>query len=140
MHSLPEGEDRMPNGEPFPVFYSTVPQLACRDLEETLDYYRDVLGFEVVWQRDEPAESACMVRDQVRIFLVTDPELASRVRGQEIVLFVDELDRLFEEHQECGADIISDIHDEPGGLREYTIRDNNGYYLRVAEGVDELMF
>jgi catechol 2,3-dioxygenase-like lactoylglutathione lyase family enzyme len=140
IHSSPDGDDRMHHGESLPVFYSSVPQLACRDLDESVAYYRDILGFDLLWERDEPVPSACMIRDHVRIFLSSDPELASRVRGQEFVLFVDEVDRLYEEHLELGAEIISDIHEQPDGFRGYALRDCNGYFLRVAQGADELLY
>jgi uncharacterized glyoxalase superfamily protein PhnB len=138
MNSLPEGEIRMSFSESLPTFYHTVPALACRDLEETLSYYRDILGFDEECRWGDPPSNAIICRDHMKLFLSEDPDLANRIRGQEILLFVDEIEQIYEEHTECGADIITDVREEPWGTREYTIRDNNGYCLRISESVDNV--
>jgi len=130
----------MPYGETIPVFYHSVPALACRDIEETIAYYQDVLGFTEEGRWGDPTSEAVISRDHLQLILSHDPDLASRVRGQEIVLFVDEVEQVYEEHMNSGADIISDLREEPWGTREYTVRDNNGYYLRVSQSINATVF
>jgi uncharacterized glyoxalase superfamily protein PhnB len=66
---------------------------------------------------------------------MTNAELAARSAGNEVMLFVSGVDALYTEHRGRGAPISSELRDQPWGLREYSVRDPNGYILRFAEGI-----
>jgi uncharacterized glyoxalase superfamily protein PhnB len=110
-----------------------VPILACRDLTETIRFYVRYLGFEQQWTWGEPATDGGVKRGDVQIFFMTDADLAVRAIGSEVMLFVDDVDALYAEHQQRGAPISDPIADEPWNLREYKVRDLHGYVLRFAE-------
>ena len=56
-------------------------------------------------------------------------------KGIVYCFFDDEsIDELHEKHRAAGATIVSPIENKPWGLREYTVRDLNGHYLRFGQG------
>ncbi|MCW5696835.1 MAG: VOC family protein [Bauldia sp.] len=116
------------------ALWHATPVLACRDIDSTLAWYRDVLGFEAWWRSGEPATDASVRRNGASLNFMTDAELAGRVAGSEVMVFVSGVDALYAEHRAKGAPIASPLTDEPWGLREYTVTDPSGYLLRFAEG------
>ena len=120
--------------QPSRALWQATPVLACRDLAETLAWYRDVLGFDAWWMSGEPATDAGVRRNGASLNFMSDVDLAGRVGGSEVMVFVSGVDDLYAEHRAKGAPIASPITDEPWGLREYTVSDPNGYLLRFAEG------
>jgi GNAT superfamily N-acetyltransferase len=63
------------------------------------------------------------------------PELAARVEGHQHAFFVNGIDRLFEQHRNNAVPIIAPLEAKPWGLREYVVRDPNGYHLRFGEPI-----
>jgi GNAT superfamily N-acetyltransferase/uncharacterized glyoxalase superfamily protein PhnB len=129
------------------VINSSTPIFAVSNIVETVAYYRDVLGFRQQWLWEDPPTFGCIELGKAQIFLSLDPELAARMEGVTHFLGADNVDALYESHRVRGADIISPIENKPWGIREYTLRDLNGYELRIsgpekyekpAGGVDSL--
>jgi GNAT superfamily N-acetyltransferase len=105
---------------------------ACSDIEATLAYYKDVLGFESSWTWGEPATFGSASMGGVSIMFALQPELAANVRGHQHWIKVDEADELHRLHRERGARVVEEIEDKPWGMREYVVEDLNGYHLRFA--------
>jgi GNAT superfamily N-acetyltransferase len=57
----------------------------------------------------------------------------ARVGGQWHSFFVEGIDVLYGLHNRNGATISSPLEAKPWGLREYTVRDLNGHYLRFGQ-------
>src|SRR5262249_46398878 len=72
---------------------------------------------------------------KVAVMFCLQPALAGRVEGHQHSFFVNGIDELFERHSRTGVDIISPLEAKPWGLREYTVRDPNGYHLRFGEPI-----
>ena len=121
------------------------PNLVVRDLDASLRFYRDVLGF-AVSQTVPPAPPfvfAWMVRDGVPVFLnaregVVDdlPELAARTPGGTVTLFVivDDVDGL---HAQVAAHapVVMPLKTQFYGMREFAITDPDGHVLIFAQRV-----
>src|SRR5437773_7764093 len=60
------------------------------------------------------------------------PGLAGKVEGHQHAFFCEDIDSLRERHRASGAPVISEIANKPWGVREYTVRDLNGYHLRFG--------
>ncbi|HEV2295931.1 MAG TPA: GNAT family N-acetyltransferase [Tepidisphaeraceae bacterium] len=105
--------------------------LACRDVREAVEFYIKVLGFKQQWLWEEPPTFACVGMGQAEIFLCLQPELAAKIEGHMHCFDVqDDLELLHAEHRRAGAAIVSPLENKPWGIREYTVRDCNGYHLR----------
>jgi uncharacterized glyoxalase superfamily protein PhnB len=75
------------------------------------------------------------------LYLTDDARLASTLKNAnlhpEIFLWVRDVDKAFEEHQRRGAKIVEEIADRRWDARQYVIEDPGGYYLKIAEPIDE---
>ncbi len=122
----------MPKPKAFPTHATAV--LAVADVPKTVAYYKDVLGFPDGWMWGEPPTFGGVGWEDVNIMFCQQPDLASKIEGHQLSIFVSGVDELYERHRRKKATIIHEIGDKPWGLREYTVSDNNGYHLRIGEG------
>jgi uncharacterized glyoxalase superfamily protein PhnB len=107
-----------------------------------MKYYADVLGFSELFSFGSPLVYAGMQRDGVQLYISQDENLADAIAQQtlhpEIFLWVEDVDAWFVQHQRNGARIIEEISDRPWDARQYVIEDPNGYFIKVAQPLDDL--
>ena len=102
--------------------------LVVRDLQRSIEFYRDVLGFSVEFSYGEPAWYAGLERGQLQIHLQADH--TKRQPGQGAVYaFVDDADALFDEFKARGADLPTGPKDYPYGMRDFDLLDPDGNQL-----------
>jgi len=106
--------------------------LASHDVEATVKFYTEVLGFASSWIWGDPPSFGAAIWGKSTIMFNLDPELAGKIEGHQHWIDVEDVNALYASHLERGAMIVSDIEDRPWGKREYTVRDINGYHLRFA--------
>jgi catechol 2,3-dioxygenase-like lactoylglutathione lyase family enzyme len=113
-------------------FYKSVPFLPVKDLAETIRFYK-TLGFTGEWLWGSPPTDAGIRRDELSLLFNHNPELAEKMEGFELVIFVDNVDDIFNEfNKKREIQIIAPLQDEPWGIREFSVKDNNGYRLRIS--------
>lgn len=109
--------------------------LPVRDLKETLDYYREQLGFYDEWTFGE--KDGGIRRDQVSLLFGEDPDFILRINqsGSRLPLlwFVKDIDAVYAEWKQRGIPFASELMLHPYGFREFAFVDINGYYIRIAE-------
>lgn len=119
-------------------FYKSVPFLPVKDLAETIRFYKSI-GFTGEWFWGSPPTDAGIHRDELSLLFNHNPELAERMEGFEVVMFVDNVDDIFNEFSKKGnIKIIAPLQDEPWGIREFSICDNNGYRLRISCSLERI--
>jgi catechol 2,3-dioxygenase-like lactoylglutathione lyase family enzyme len=106
--------------------------LAVRDVKEAVDFYTQKLGFSGEWLWGDPVTFGGVRYGEVGTMFGLQPKLAAQVDGHQHAYFTDRIDELHADHVQRGAPIVSPIEDKPWGLREYTVRDPNGYHLRFG--------
>lgn len=109
---------------------------ASSDILATLEYYKEVLGFDSSWTYGDPPVFGSASKGEANIMFSLNPELAAIIRGHQHWLKVDDIDDMYHFHRSKGAEIVSEIEDKPWGFREYVVEDLNGYHLRFV-GVPE---
>lgn len=105
------------------------PQFGVFNVEEAQEYYRDVLGFRIDWTWGVN-DYGSVSRDGTTIFLSNS---GGNVHPMLLFIFASEVDALCTEWKGRGAKIVSEPEDKPWGMREFTVEDNNGHRLRIAE-------
>jgi uncharacterized glyoxalase superfamily protein PhnB/GNAT superfamily N-acetyltransferase len=105
---------------------------ASSDIEATISYYKNVLGFESSWTWGEPPNFGGASMGGVSLMFCLQPDLAKNVRGHQHWIKVDDADELFQKHKENGAKVVQELENKPWGVREYVVEDLNGYYLRFG--------
>jgi lactoylglutathione lyase len=113
-------------------------ELFPEDLDASVAFYADVLGFSVV--RDERSARAPYValrRGDVRVGLAARPAPEHRTlrrppTGVELVLEVDDLDAAHAHVLANGWPLAEDLTDRPWGLRDFRLIDPHGYYWHIT--------
>jgi catechol 2,3-dioxygenase-like lactoylglutathione lyase family enzyme len=111
--------------------------LLVQDVAATIAYYRDTLGFHVDFEHGSPPTNARVSSGD------RDGPTAARIRFERSAmagtpscyLYVhvgQRLDDLFAVYRGRGVEIVGEPRDRPWGLRQFEIRDCNGYLLTFA--------
>ena len=116
-------------------FIRCAPHLPVKNLSETLDYYRDVLGFQEEWKFG--AKDGGARRDELRVLFEENPAFATTINNDShrlsLLWFVEDIDSVYKDFQSRKIVISDPLKLHPYGLREFSFIDINGYYIRVAE-------
>ena len=101
-----------------------------RDVDASLAYYRDQLGFSVTFQYGEPTYYVCLCRDEVAIHLRAAGGKPSWIPGNgAIAIFVRDVDALHAELVASGARVLQPPQDYPYGMRDFGVADLDGNQL-----------
>jgi predicted enzyme related to lactoylglutathione lyase len=125
--------------------------LPHHDPDESLAFYRDILGFEVrqdvgegrmrwitVGPADQPGTSILLappaadpgITDDERRTIV---EMMAKGTYGWILLATKDLDGTFEQLQASGAEVVQEPIDQPYGARDCAFRDPAGNHIRIQE-------
>lgn len=112
--------------------------LAVRDLAASTNYYTDVLGF-----RRDPIDApgwSFLTRDDFRVMLgeCPDEKPASELGNHSYIayLYIDGIDRYYEEIAAKGALLTSTPQDKPWGLREFGMQTPDGHRITCGEPIE----
>jgi len=119
--------------------------LPVSSLRQTLDYYRDTLGFYDEWampNKDGKITDGGIRRDDMRLLFGEDPDFVAVINSHKnsrlaIMWFVENIEEIYTEFEEKGIVFYDALRMHPYGLREFSFIDINGYLVRVAEGAVE---
>jgi len=110
--------------------------IPVNDLRETLDFYRDVLGFYDEWTWGEV--DGGIRRDDMRLLFGVDPAYVAIINNDKhhftLTWIVDNIDSIHNEFTAKAIPLLRDIKTEPYGITEFFVKDINGYAIRIMEG------
>lgn len=117
-----------------------IPFLPVYNLQQTLKFYVDNLGFTDEWTWGDPPTDAGVSRDGLNLLFILNPEYTALINSErnrfEICLFVSNVDVIYQEMKSKPVQIISELITEPWHVREFSILDCNGYIIRIGEGIE----
>ena len=120
-------------------FNSITPQFLVDDLDESIGYYRDNLGFTLSFRySDFYAEVA---RDGCALHLKCAPKTISdrahRKENDHLDAYIDVtgVDMLFAELERRGARIIVPLENRPWHCRDFYVEDPDGYIICFSEQI-----
>ena len=123
------------------TYTNAVPVIATTDVRSTVAYYQHVLGFHEHFVFGDPPVYAGVQRDGAMLYITRDDALVLALENSgahpDVFLWVRDVDAVYEEHKRRGAKIVEEIADRAWDARQYVIEDPNGYYLKVAEPLQE---
>ena len=118
-------------------FIKSAPHLPVINLRQTLNYYRDTLGFYEEWTKGE--KDGGIRRDDMRMLFGEDAAYTKILNSDQsrlnLMWFVNNIEEIYAEYQARGIELVSPLTSYSYGLREFAFIDINGYYIRVAEGI-----
>ncbi len=108
------------------------PGLAVPDVRMAVEFYTNKLGFRSNFIDGDPPRFAGVTLDRVQIFLERGTPAPG---GTSVYFVVGNADELHEFHRQNGVEIVVPPADRPYGLRDYGIRDLNGYRLSFGHPI-----
>lgn len=104
-----------------------VPQLPVEDVEKAQVYYKEFLGFEIMWI-DPEKHIGAVGREGVAIFFAkTTKAIEPNIHW----IYSENVDLAYTEFKNRGADIIEDIENKPWNMRQFAIKDLNGHIFYI---------
>jgi uncharacterized glyoxalase superfamily protein PhnB len=128
---------------PKPSIESHATVLLVEDVARAAAYYRDQLGFDVDSYDALPDHYAYAQRDACHVHFARFREASRRPPNAELVppdmfdlyIYVEDVDALYRELQERGADVIQAPVTQGYGCYEIRVRDADGYVLAFGRVV-----
>jgi catechol 2,3-dioxygenase-like lactoylglutathione lyase family enzyme len=132
-------------------FAKLVPELVCSDLERSLRFYTDVLGFSVLYARPEE-RFAYLDRDGAQLMIEQPTERAFVAgelaypygRGINLQIEVSDVDALYARVTADGSVVYLQVEDRWYrrdrvllGNRQFVVQDPDGYLLRFFEDLGQ---
>ena len=108
------------------------------DVRKTAEYYRDLLGFEITFEWGDPVTYAVMKRGEgvsVHIVQKDDDGFEPSSVHTALYVFVHDVDAVYDEYKSKDVNITNDIGDREYGMRDFDVKDPNGYCLSFASGL-----
>ena len=120
---------------------SASPSFTVDDLQKSLAFYRDVLGFTEKdrFERDGALHGVELVAGSVSVFLSQDDwqKGHDRVKGQGFRIYCDtaqDIDALARRIQERAGALAEEPKDQPWGGRDFAVADPDGFKITIATG------
>jgi uncharacterized glyoxalase superfamily protein PhnB len=137
--SGPQARRRVRRREPETLRLRAVElSLTASDLEKSLPWYRDMLGFTVKdrWEREGKLAGVELVAGSVSIYLSQDDwtKGRDRVKGAGFRIYcttTQDVDRLAERIRERGGRFVEEPHAPHWGGRAFTVSDPDGFKLTI---------
>lgn len=115
------------------------PALTVDDIDESLTWYRDIVGFHVdeTWEHEGEVRGASLVAGVASIFLMQDDGAKGwdREKGEGFRLHLataQDVDELASGIKERGGTLESEPQDTPWGARAFSLVDPSGFKLTIA--------
>ncbi len=105
--------------------------LCVDDVQKTLDFYVNSLGWSDPWTWGDPPDFAgCSGFSELEMRLVDQP---GDVHGYPMHVTASEIAKLYQTHSERGITVIRDLGPQAWGEFGYVVEDLNGYHIRFTE-------
>ena len=118
---------------------SASPGFTVNDIQKSLAFYRDVLGFteKERWERDGALHGVELVAGSVSFWLGQDDwkKGRDRVKGQGFRIYCDtsqEIDTLARQIRERGGTLAEEPKTQPWGGRDFAVVDPDGFKITIA--------
>jgi lactoylglutathione lyase len=118
---------------------SVAPGFTVNDIERSLAYYRDVLGFVAKdrWEHEGKLAGVEMAAGNVTFMLGQDDwkKGRDRVKGEGFRIYcttVQDVDRLAEGIKARGGTLTQEPRDEPWGVRDFAVVDPDGFKITIG--------
>ena len=114
------------------IFQSTTPILYSSDIERSIKYYTEILGFADSWKWDDPPTFGGVNHNGFNIYFCKDGQGHP---GTWIAINVDEVDAYHDLISQKGATIVNPPQTMEWGLREMLVKDPDDHYIRFGQPV-----
>ena len=105
---------------------SSTTVMTVRDVVESLDYYRDRLGFAVAFQYGTPTFYVGLCSGGVSLHLISADRTPRQPGHGAVSIIVDDVDMLHADLLKRGARVLKEPRDYDYGMRDFDVADLDG--------------
>ena len=118
------------------AFSNVMPVLRVQDLQRSIDWYTQVIGFELLWRGANDGEGEnCMLRaGAVSIMLSTGSHLGNKPAFTGTLYLATPEVTAFYNRVKSRVDLVWPLETMDYGTVEFGVRDPDGYTLAFSEG------
>jgi catechol 2,3-dioxygenase-like lactoylglutathione lyase family enzyme len=111
--------------------------LPCANLEESISFYREKLGFRLTFTWEDPVSYAVLkLGDSISIHLVSkDPNHITCTLHTSVCIFSHDIDALYLEYKNRDVPISNPLALQEYGMKEFDITDPDGHILAFGQEV-----
>ena len=106
-------------------FTSLTPIFSVSDLSKSIEFYTEILGFQLNFIYGEPQFYAGLFKDSVELHLVSE-NLRQPVGSGNLSILTDEVDDLHQQLIDAKVQIMVSPDDRDYGLRDFSCKDLDG--------------
>ncbi|MGC3981109.1 MAG: glyoxalase superfamily protein [Steroidobacteraceae bacterium] len=110
---------------------SATPIFHVFDISQALDWYQQVLGFQIAWTWGEPISNASVCRDAAEINLAV--ESGSQLSIARAYFETHNVDAFHDRVVQAGGNVTIPLADRPYGMRDFRVIDPTGNELSFGE-------
>lgn len=121
-------------------FTHVAPQFVVKDVNASINFYKNVLGFEVDYENGSPVAYAVVYSGEVYIHLCLQETQKFKIGHGCCYICVSNVDKLWDRVQSSQAEIIQPLKKNDYGhdtfLKDFTIKDPDENVLRIGQPVN----
>lgn len=114
-----------------------LPHLPVSDVDASVAYYEEALGFRLAWQTTDRRLTA-LASGPIEMLLLVPWDGEGPPPPQSAYVYVEDPDALCAEYEEAGATIVEPVATRPYGMRDFVISDPEGHRFTLGRGDDAL--
>ena len=115
-------------------FGRVAPSIYVRNITRALEFYRDILGFSVIFTNGSPVSFAVLRQDMAYIHLCLQPDAAGSCHAH---IMLSDLDSFYNQLISAGIVVRQQPKAQPWGLRDIVVADPDGNTFEFAEPTGE---
>lgn len=112
-----------------------MPRLQVTDMDRSVTYYQEALGFRLAWRL---GELAALASGEIEVLLLETWTGDTPPQPQTAYVYVEDPDALCAEYEQAGADIVEPVASRGYGMRDFVVRDPDGHRFTLGRGEDRL--
>ena len=117
------------------TFGRVAPSIYIREVQPALVFYRDILGFSVVFTNGTPVSFAVLRRDDCALHLCVRPEDAGSCHAH---IMLTDLDSFYHKLTDAHVSVRQPPKTQSWGLRDIVVADPDGNTFEFAERASEV--
>ncbi|MDQ6779466.1 MAG: VOC family protein [Actinomycetota bacterium] len=114
-----------------------MPRLRVRDMDRSIAYYQEALGFRLAW-RTADGNLAALASGEIEVLLLVPWTDDSPPPAQSAYVYVEDPDAFCAEYQQAGAEIVDPVASRAYGMRDFVVRDPDGHRFTLGRGEERL--
>jgi predicted lactoylglutathione lyase len=119
------------------------PLFLVENVVHAAEYYRDKLGFEIGPYFLDPSAFVILQRDEIALMLAlaeggrVNSNSERKDEAFDAYIWVESVDAIYETFKKCQANLLGRPDLKSYGMKEFDVRDLDGYVIRFGEDVPE---